>query len=75
MATTTGIRKNSAITLAPREVEKLFSMSTQLADLLEDILEARMEFKPEFLRSLKKALKEARAGKVKKVESLAELRA
>jgi len=60
-------------TSTPQEIHKLYALSLQMADLAEEILESRGQYSKEFLRSLKRSLADEKAGRVRKINSLADL--
>lgn len=61
------------IPVKPDQLEKLFQLSSTLADLTEDLFEERGVYSQEFLRGLKRSLNEYKQGKITKVNSLQEL--
>lgn len=63
----------TSLSISPRELYRLFELSSEIADIAEDILELQGAYKKEFSRGLDKSLKEAKKSKVRKIESLFEL--
>ena len=59
---------------APKEAYRLFVKVTDLADALEEMMENHAAYSPEFLSGLKLSLKQAKQGKLKKINSLRELK-
>jgi cyclopropane fatty-acyl-phospholipid synthase-like methyltransferase len=72
--TISSVKRSSSLTFDTKKARRLFELSTELADFAEDILESRQEYSKEFVRGLRRSLKEARAGKLKKIASLSDLR-
>lgn len=68
------IKEEPKVILKPQELRRFFTITSELSDLAEDILERRGGYSEEFLSGLHKSLKEARAGKLREITSLAELR-
>lgn len=68
------IKPDTTSDISSNELQRLFRLSLEIADIAEDILESRGAYSKEFLSGLKKSLKDAREGKVKKIKSLSELR-
>lgn len=64
----------SQFTLAPKEAYRLFEKAADLADILEDIMEAHGSYSKEFLKGLSLSQKQTQTGKIKKINSLKELR-
>lgn len=60
--------------IKPKQVKRLFHLTSELADLTEEILEEKAQYSLSFLTGLKHSIKEASQGKVKKINSLADLR-
>lgn len=70
------ISKNNAksvVALKTQEVERLFTMSSELAEFTEDILAAHGAYRKEFITGLQTSLHQARSGKLIKANSLADL--
>ncbi len=61
------------ITIKPRKKEKKIIIEMDL-DKFERLAASLGFFNPEFLKSLKKAEKDYKAGRIKKIKSLKELR-
>jgi hypothetical protein len=66
--------KVSQLILAPKEAYRLFERATLLADALEDVMESHGSYSKEFTKGLKLSLSDAKAGKLKKILSLKELK-
>ena len=64
------ITKNSSLILRPREVRKLFDLSSYLADLTEEWLESNGLYNREFIKGLKESEEDIKKGRIKKAKSL-----
>ena len=60
-------------TQTTQEIRKLYRLSLEMADLVEEILESRGEYNKEFLEGLERSFTDAKAGRVKKINSLVDL--
>ena len=67
------ISQNSSLTLKPHEVEKLFNLSSYLADLSEEWLELKGLYDREFIRGLEESEEDIKKGRVRRVKSLLEI--
>ena len=62
------------LNLEPKEAYKLFKKATDFADALEEIMENHGSYSKEFLKGINLSVKQSRAGKLKKINSLRELK-
>lgn len=60
--------------LSTQEATRLLELSLEMADLAERALESRGAYGPDFVRGLERSFKEKEAGRVKKINSLADLK-
>lgn len=67
-------KKYNTVRLGSEEIQRLFVLSSKIADMTEDFLEKRGEYSKEFLSGLKRSLVQARQGKLRKISSLRDLR-
>ena len=63
-------QKSNTITAFPKELTKIYKLSTEMSDLAENMLEATSAYNKGFVRGLKTSLS---SKKVKKINSLSEL--
>ena len=61
------------VTQTTQEIHKLYKLSLKMADLAEEILESRGKYSKEFLEALEESFQDEREGRIKKINSLADL--
>jgi hypothetical protein len=65
--------KIKAKNLRKSEREEILRKTAKMMDLAEDIMEELGGYRKEFLRGLETSIREVKAGKTKKIKSLADL--
>ena len=63
----------NSLNLKTTEAQRLFMLSSQMADFSEEILENRGVYNDEFIKGLTQSVDQVKKGKTFKIDSLAEL--
>jgi len=64
----------SQLNLAPKDAYRIYEKAADLADTLEDVLENNAVYSKEFIKGLKLSLRQAKQGKLKRIDSLKQLK-
>lgn len=64
---------SNLLNLKTTEVQRLFTLSSQMADCSEEILENRGVYNDEFIKGIQQSVDQVKKGMTLKINSLAEL--